>query len=54
MMLMGNGYRKRSERAAPESQLVERERQRAEQECQRAERLAEYLRSQGIDPDNLP
>jgi len=23
-------------------------------ERQRAERLAEYLRSQGIDPDNLP
>lgn len=30
------------------------ERQRAEIERQRAERLAEYLRSQGIDPDNLP
>lgn len=28
------------------------ERQQAEQEHQRAERLAEYLRSQGIDPDN--
>ncbi|MEH2361255.1 hypothetical protein [Nostoc sp.] len=24
-----------------------------EQEHQRAERLAEYLRSQGVDPDNL-
>ncbi len=32
---------------------TEQERQRAEQEYQRAERLAEYLRSQGIDPDNL-
>ncbi len=30
------------------------ERQRAEVQQQRAERLAEYLRSQGIDPDNLP
>jgi hypothetical protein len=29
-----------------------REQLRVEQ--QRAERLAEYLRSQGIDPDNLP
>jgi hypothetical protein len=43
-----------SERVEKESQLVEQERQRAEQERQRAERLAEYLRSQGIDPDNLP
>ena len=29
------------------------ERQRAEAESQRAKRLAEYLRSQGIDPDNI-
>ncbi|MGH2413938.1 MAG: Uma2 family endonuclease [Microcystaceae cyanobacterium] len=28
--------------------------QRAEQERQRAEQLADYLRSLGIDPDNLP
>lgn len=34
-------------------ELVEQERQRAEQERQRAERLAEYLRSQGVDPNNL-
>jgi hypothetical protein len=33
---------------------IEQERQRAEQERQRAERLIAYLRSQGIDPDNLP
>jgi hypothetical protein len=33
---------------------IEQERQRAEQERQRAERLMDYLRSQGIDPDNLP
>ena len=26
----------------------------AEQERQRAEKLEAYLRSQGIDPDNLP
>jgi Uma2 family endonuclease len=32
----------------------EQERQRANQEQQRAERLAAYLRSQGIDPDHLP
>lgn len=34
-------------------ELVEQERQRAEQERQRAERLAEYLRSQGINPDEI-
>lgn len=32
---------------------AEQERQRAEQERQRADRLADYLRSQGIDPDRL-
>jgi Uma2 family endonuclease len=32
---------------------VEQERQRAEQERQRAEQLAEYLRSQGINPDEI-
>ncbi|MBW4554990.1 MAG: Uma2 family endonuclease [Trichormus sp. ATA11-4-KO1] len=37
-----------------ERQRAEQERQRAEQERQRAERLAEYLRAQGIDPDNIP
>ena len=30
------------------------ERQRAEAEYQRAEELAQYLRSLGVDPDNLP
>lgn len=34
-------------------ELVEQERQRAEQEHQRAEKLAEYLRSQGINPDEI-
>jgi Uma2 family endonuclease len=44
-----------------EIQRAEQERQRAEQaellleqERQRAEQLAEYLRSLGVDPDNLP
>jgi Uma2 family endonuclease len=36
-----------------ERQRTEQERQRAEQERQRADRLAEYLRAQGIDPDSL-
>jgi Putative restriction endonuclease len=35
-------------------ELVEQERQKAEQERQRADRLAEILRSQGIDPDAIP
>ena len=30
------------------------ERQLVEQERQQKERLMDYLRSQGIDPDNLP
>jgi hypothetical protein len=33
---------------------IEQERQRAEQEREEKERLIAYLRSQGIDPDNLP
>jgi Uma2 family endonuclease len=33
---------------------LEQERQRAEQERQRANQLADYLRSIGVDPDNLP
>ncbi|MFB2939337.1 Uma2 family endonuclease [Aerosakkonemataceae cyanobacterium BLCC-F154] len=36
-----------------ERQRAEQERQRAEQEHQRAEKLAEYLRSQGINPDEI-
>jgi hypothetical protein len=35
-------------------ELIEQERQRAEQERQEKERLIAYLRSQGIDPNNLP
>jgi len=41
------------QRAEQERQQAEQERQRAEQERQRAERLAEYLLSQGINPDQL-
>jgi Uma2 family endonuclease len=35
-------------------QRAEQEHQRAEQEHQRAEQLADYLRTLGVDPDNLP
>ncbi|MBK1989302.1 Uma2 family endonuclease [Sphaerospermopsis aphanizomenoides BCCUSP55] len=35
-------------------ELISQERQRAEQERQEKERLIAYLKSQGIDPDNLP
>ena len=37
-----------------ERQRTEQERQRTEQERQAKERLEAYLRSQGIDPDQLP
>jgi Uma2 family endonuclease len=43
-----------AQRAEAESQRAEAESQRAEAESQRAEKLAAYLRSQGLDPDNLP
>ncbi|ACK71798.1 protein of unknown function DUF820 [Gloeothece citriformis PCC 7424] len=42
------------EKAEQERQRAEQERQRAEQERQRAERLAQLLREQGIDPDEIP
>ena len=42
------------EQIEQERQRAEQERQRAEQERQQKERLMAYLRSQGIDPDNLP
>jgi Uma2 family endonuclease len=42
------------QRAEQEHQRAEQERQRAEQERQRREQLEAYLRSQGIDPDQLP
>ncbi|NCJ08366.1 hypothetical protein GS597_18005 [Synechococcales cyanobacterium C] len=50
----GNRYPTLAEQAAQEYQRAERERQRAERERQRAEKLAQYLRSQGLDPDHLP
>jgi Uma2 family endonuclease len=43
-----------SQRAEQERQRAEQERQRAEQERQAKERLENYLRSQGIDPNQLP
>jgi Uma2 family endonuclease len=42
-----------AERAEQESQRADREEERADLEKQRADRLAEYLRSQGIDPDQI-
>jgi Uma2 family endonuclease len=36
------------------AEQLQQERQRASQERQRADKLAEYLRSQGVDPNNLP
>jgi phosphohistidine phosphatase SixA len=39
------------EHAEAERQRAEAERQRADREQQQKERLAAYLRSQGIDPD---
>ena len=41
------------ERLEQERQRAEQERQRAEQERQRADKLAAYLRSQGINPDEI-
>lgn len=41
------------QRAEAECQRAESEHQRAEAERQRAERLAELLRAQGIDPDQV-
>jgi Uma2 family endonuclease len=42
------------QRAEAERQRAELEREQKEAERQRAERLAEYMRSLGLDPDNLP
>ncbi|MDD1417645.1 Uma2 family endonuclease [Dolichospermum sp. ST_sed1] len=41
------------QRAENESQRAENERQRAENERQRADKLAQYLRSLGVDPDTV-
>ncbi len=35
-------------------EIAQQESQRAQTEKQRAEQLAQYLRSIGVDPDNLP
>ena len=43
-----------AELAQQERLRAQQENQRAEQERLRADRLEEYLRSQGIDPNNLP
>jgi hypothetical protein len=43
-----------SQRADAESQRADAESQRAEQERRARERLEDYLRSQGFDPDHLP
>ncbi|MBW4618183.1 MAG: Uma2 family endonuclease [Cyanosarcina radialis HA8281-LM2] len=42
------------QRAEQAELLLQQEAQRAEQEAQRAEKLAIYLRSIGVDPENLP
>jgi Uma2 family endonuclease len=42
-----------AEQLQQERQRANQERQRAEQERQRADKLAEYLRSLGVDPDSL-
>jgi hypothetical protein len=41
------------EKVKQERQRAEQEHQRAEQERNRAERLAAFLRSQGIDPEQI-
>jgi hypothetical protein len=42
-----------SQRAETERERAEAERQRAESERERANKLAEYLRSLGVDPDSI-
>jgi hypothetical protein len=46
--------RRNRQQAEQERQHAEQEHRQAERERLRAERLEGYLRSQGIDPDNLP
>ncbi|NJL10795.1 MAG: Uma2 family endonuclease [Calothrix sp. SM1_7_51] len=50
----GNRYLTSEEIAQQEREKAQLEKQRAEYEQKRAEQLAQYLRSLGIDPDNLP
>lgn len=47
-------YDQQGDRYLTPEEQAQQERLRAEQERQRAEQLAQYLRSLGIDPDNLP
>lgn len=47
-------YNQQSDRYLMPEEQAQQERTRAEQERTRAEQLAQYLRSLGIDPDNLP
>ena len=42
------------QRADAERQKTQAEKQRADAERQKTIQLAEYLRSLGVDPDNLP
>ena len=50
----GNVFLTGDEIAERESQRAEQESQRADRESQRADRLAELLKAQGIDPNQLP
>ncbi|QSJ19316.1 Uma2 family endonuclease [Nostoc sp. UHCC 0702] len=47
-------YNQQGDRYLMPEEQAQQERIRAEQERTRAEQLAQYLRSLGIDPDNLP
>jgi Uma2 family endonuclease len=47
-------YDERGNRYLTDAEQAQQERSRAEQERQRAEQLAQYLRSLGVDPNNLP
>jgi Uma2 family endonuclease len=47
-------YNKQGERYLSAEELAQQEQLRAQQEQLRAEKLAQYLRSLGIDPENLP
>ncbi len=50
----GNRYLMAEEQADQERSRADQEQSRADQEQSRADQLAKYLRSQGIDPENLP
>jgi Uma2 family endonuclease len=50
----GDRYLSAEERAEQEKQRAEQEKQRAEQERAAKEKLMDYLRSLGIDPETLP